>query len=222
MAEKALKNGRMIWIIVLIVVVVGLSALVIWMALSRPSSSIQTSNNLPLVKATAELSMEHGMLVSMLTGQVMEFIPGDTMVYVPANSVGVQGMISIINLEPDLFPDAGEPGWSRPMIVNVEYCSSEGEPYSQMDFRQSIEICFSLTEAEWSDYTDHREDYQIHFYDENSHPPQWVSLPRRIYSDRLQLCGKTDHLSLFALAIRVEAEIDEPEPTETDMDLYEP
>ena len=63
----------MIWIIVLIVVVVGLSALVIWMALSRPSSSIQASTSLPLVKATAELSMEHGMLVSMLTGQQVDW-----------------------------------------------------------------------------------------------------------------------------------------------------
>jgi hypothetical protein len=133
----------------------------------------------------------------------------------------VAGNISITFRESNLFATAGGLEWIRPEVVNVEYRNSEGAPYSQITFAQPIEICFAVTPEQWQDYNERQQGYQVQFYAEQQDPPRWESLPGKSYAERLQICGLTDHLSLFALAIQQEAIILETGATPT-QDLYAP
>lgn len=215
--SRARSNGKNFLLVFLVIVVFGLSAIVIWMGMSRPESSTTESTLPALVQSTAEVSLDHAILVSMKTGQIIEFIPGDVTVLVPAGATKIRGSISIINREPDMFPDAGEPGWTRPMIVNVEYLDEQGQPVEGIQFNKPLKTCFGMTDDEWQTYAKKRPDYQIQTYDESSSPPKWVALSLMPNPDQYQLCGKTDHLSLFALAIKGILP-----PTETPNEVYEP
>ena len=53
------------------------------------------------------------------------------------------------------------------------------------------------------DYLYRQDDYQVQRYEEDQDPPRWEPLPMVTYPERTELCGETDHLSLFALAIKL-------------------
>jgi hypothetical protein len=216
--EDSKTNGRSIWMVILIILVVGLAATVAFLVgLGRPQSSTRELAFPALVQSTTELSLENAVMISMKTGQITEFVPGDVMVFIPAGSAQVEGTISIINREADMFPEAGEPGWTRPQIVNVEFQDKNGQPVAGTRFINHLEICFGFKGEEWQKLITSRTDFQIQLYNEESSPPKWESLPLSEYPERFQLCGLTDHPSLFALAIKGELP-----PTETATDVYQP
>jgi hypothetical protein len=217
MARISLRNGKILWIIVLAVLVIGLSGLAIWLALSRPPGIMAEAPSPYMAQATGEVSLEYGVMMSMMTGETIRFMPGDVLLFVPARATDVEGAISIISREPDLFPDAGEAGWSRPQIVNVEYLDPNGIPYPKISFVRPLEICFAMTEEDWALFASRPEDYQVQVYDEGNSAPAWKAVPQVEHSDRFQLCGVTDHLSLFALAIKGQVA-----PIETMTGPYEP
>lgn len=215
--EGPKRNGRNIWMLVLIVLVVGLVMVVVWMGLSRPQSSTVEPTFPALVQSTAQVSLDHAMLVSMKTGRITEFVPGDVMVFIPADSLEAEGTISIINREADMFPEAGQAGWTRPQIVNVEFRGEDGQPVSGVRFQKPLEICFGIEADEWREFSSSRSDYQVQTYDDASSPAKWIALRLVEYPGRYQLCGLTDHLSLFALAI-----MGESPPAGTPTDIYAP
>ena len=74
--------------------------------------------------------------------------------------------------------------------------------YPEVIFPVPAQICFKITQERWLDYLFRQDEYLVQYYAEEQDPPRWVTLPMVTYPERNELCGQTDHLSLFALAIK--------------------
>ena len=198
----------------MILIILILTGIVIWMGLSNPKSSTVEPTLPSLVQSRAKVSSDHSTF-AVVTGQFIEIRPGDVLVKVPFEATSVEGFVSIIQRESDMFPDAGEPGWNRPKIVNVEFLDSIGQQIREFEFDKPIEICFVLDNVIWQEFIHNRNDYQIQFYDEN--PSDWKTLPQSMNYNQHELCGMSRQLSLIALAVRGEIQ-----STGTPTKIYEP
>ena len=180
----------------ILLLIVSVIALVILIGSQRPDSS------------TRAASFEYAIATEQVVSGEDIIIGVDyATLYVPSGAVTVAGTITIFSRESDLFPLSGEPGWSRPMAVNIEYRNEQGALYPFVSFAKPAQICFQVTRQRWNDYLSRSDEFQVQYYDERQEPPRWVSLPFSANSDHSQLCGQTDHLSLFALAIKMDAVI---------------
>jgi hypothetical protein len=179
-------------IALIILLIIGVIALVIIIGSQSPDSSTQNGST-EFVIATQELASGGDLVISV----------NNATLYVPRAAIELAGSIIIFPREPNLFPVAGEPEWFRPLVVNIEYRDEAGKPYPEVIFSNPVQICFKITPDGWKDYTDNPDDFQVQHYSEEQEPPRWVSLtPKQAYPDRRELCGETDHLSLFALATK--------------------
>jgi hypothetical protein len=100
-------------------------------------------------------------------------------------------------------------------VVNVEFRNGEGKPVPNITFTKPAEICFKITAERWADYNLHPAEYEVQTYAEEKDPPVWEPLTMVTHPERSQLCGQTDHFSLFALATKPETKIPLTDPTET-------
>jgi hypothetical protein len=183
--------------ILIILLIISVIVLVILIGLNPPDSSTQ-SGSVEFVIATQELT----------TGKDFVISASNTTLYVPRSAVQLAGSIVIFPREPNLFPMAGEPEWFRPLIVNIEYRDEAGKPYPEVTFSEPVQICFKIIPDRWKGYEDNPDDFQVQYYAEEQDPPRWVSLaPFQAYPERNELCGQTDHLSLFALATKSDTAI---------------
>jgi len=171
-------------------------ALVIFIGLKQPDNSTHTAS-LEFVEVTQEVAPNQDIVIGV----------NNATLYVPKGATTMPGVISITPREPNLFSNVAEKGWVRSPVVNVEYWNGQGTPYPQVSFTISAEICFKITSELWQAYTLHPDEFQVHYYAEYLDPPLWKPLPLVAYPDRLQLCGQTDHLSIFALALKPQKEI---------------
>ena len=214
--RRAFSAANPVWKAALFsVVAMLLIVLSVLVALQPPFTSNDLITPIP-EQITADFDGDQGILLSMLTGESMRLVPGDVLVMIPSGVVEEGGTLVIEPREPDILREAGEPGWSRPLIVNVELRDRYGQSLSDIDFASPIEICFVLQQAQWEHYRRTPSHFDIQIYDEYQSPPRWESLPRLSYGMRHEFCGRVSHLSLIALAIKTEP------PPPTDDDLYEP
>ncbi len=179
-------------LVVIVMLAVSMITLILIQRLKPSDSSTQDGS----------IDFEHN-LEEFTPGQAITASVGNITVYVPEDSTNLKGNISIIPREPNMFASAGEAEWNRPQIVNVEFQTSEGATH--VTFSNPIQICFSMTEEQWPDFLRQPDRFQVQYYAEEKNPPVWEPLPVTNYPDRLQLCGQTYHLSIFALAIKSEA-----------------
>ena len=207
-------NGNNFLFVFMILLIIGLTGVVIWMGLSNPQSST-TEPTLPaLVQSRAKVSNDYASYIS-VTGQNIEIHPDDVIVKIPDEAINTKGFLSIIKREAEMFPDAGEPGWNRPNIANIEFLDDLEQRIERFEFEKPIEICFVLDNETWKDFIHNRDYYQVQIFIEE--PANWVSLPITFNYDRHELCGISKRLSLFALAIN-----GEPQATGTPTKIYEP
>jgi hypothetical protein len=192
------------------ILISGLMALVVIQGLKPPESSTR-DGVIEFVQATEHITSGVDITVNVETVSV----------YVPKNAINEAGSIFITLREPNLFPVAGEPGWMRPQIVNVEFRNSRGIPSPEISFLSPIEICFSVNQEQWRDFSNRTKSYHVQYYAEKQNPPRWESLSVKTYPDRFQICGLTNHLSLFSLAIKLQVMVPETGVTSTP-GLYEP
>lgn len=129
----------------------------------------------------------------------------DATLYVPKEAVTKAGRLTILPLTPNLYPDASD--WFRSQVVSVEYLDTTGMPYPDVTFPQPVLICFKVSKKQWQHYTENPDQYQVQYYNDEDQDPVWVVLPLATYPERYQLCGQTNHLSIFALAVKPEAMI---------------
>jgi hypothetical protein len=148
-------------------------------------------------------------------GDLTVIVKDDVTVYLPSNSINREGAISIAPPESGLFEVADDTEWIRPRIVLIQFLNPEGTPVPNISFFHPIEVCFNLTQEQWQSLSSDPGMYQIQYYAEQGNPPRWEILPKLAYPDKLQLCGQTYHLSVFALAIKVPPEIPITGPTAT-------
>ena len=197
------------------VVAMLLIVLAVFVALQPPFTN--DSLTIPITgKTTADFEADQGIQLSMLSGESMRLIPGDVLAMVPSGVVEEGGTVLIEPHEPDILREAGEPGWSRPIIANLELLDRLGNSLSDTILTSPIEVCFILHKPQWEHYRRSPSSFDIQIYDEEQSPPRWQSLPRLSYGMRHEFCGRVSHLSLIALAIKTDP------PPATDNDLYEP
>ena len=166
--------------------------LVIFIGTKQPESSVQ-EGTVEFAIATQELSPGEDLIVSL----------NDVTLYVPKDAVNLPGTISITPLPPNLFSIAEKSEWSRSLVVNIEFQNEKGTPYSLVALSIPVEVCFKVIQERWLDYLNRPDEYQVQYYAEGQDPPGWEPLPMVTYPQRNELCGQTDHLSPFALAIKL-------------------
>ena len=176
--------------VIIILLIAGIIALVILMGLQQPGS-------------TQAGFVESGIVTE-------EFIPDEDLVinfnnatlYVPRAAIQLAGNITIFPREPNLFSNASDSGWFRPLVIEIEYRDEAGILYSEATFSMPVQVCFKVTQERWLDYLYRQDEYQVQRYADKRNPPRWEPLPMVTFPDRNELCGETDHLSIFALAIK--------------------
>ena len=177
---------------IILLLVVGILALVILVGLQQPDSSTR-NGSIEFVIATEELTTSEDIVISV----------SNATLYMPKDAISSAGTISISPRPPNLFSTAEQIRWSRTLIVNVEYRNEAGTPMPLVTLSQPFLICFKVTPERWQDYLSRQDEYQVHYYAEEQDPPGWKPIPMVTYPERNELCGQTDHFSLFALAIKI-------------------
>lgn len=137
----------------------------------------------------------------------------DITVYVPPDATTQAGTISISAAQPDLVVVSDNTEWMLHRVANLEFQSPNGLPVPDISFSQPLDICFSLAEEHWQEFSARPGIYQVRHYIEEANPPYWEVLPQTTYPDQRQVCGQSYQLSAFALAIRVDTEIPVTGPT---------
>jgi hypothetical protein len=122
-------------------------------------------------------------------------------IFIPKGATDLSGNLSIIPLEANLFPEAGAAGWTHPAVVKIQFKDGNGVLAPTVNFSQPVLVCFKLNQAQMQDYEARVTAYQIQYYADSLRVPRWVPLPLYAYPDRLQLCGATNHFSIFALSV---------------------
>jgi hypothetical protein len=188
----------------LIIIVPVISGLVVgvlymvWRIGSQPPESSIRDAIPTFVEATAEVHINQPMMIGMNSGSLV-LNPGEVSLFIPANALSRMGQISITPREADLLAEAGEPGWRRPYIYNVEVKDSFGA-LIDVAVNGFVEVCFVMDEGMWTDFQNSSGKYQIQLYDESQSPPRWVPLQMQVYPYRQQVCGIASGFSLFCLA----------------------
>jgi len=178
-------------VVVVLLLLAGIIGLVVLQGMTRPASSTQAGSILA-AQATRQVT----------PGQPSTVNVGTITVYLPANATTAPGTVVIIPREPDLYPAAGEIGWNRPQVINIEFRNTASTPQPQITLSQPAEVCFQLTANQWDAYKQTPDSYQVQYYDESQNPPRWAPLPLTTHDQQAQLCGQTTHFSLFALAVK--------------------
>ena len=191
-------------IITILLLVVGVIALVFLIGLQRPDSSTQ-AGSMEFTIVTQEVTFGKDVVIGV----------NNATFYMLAGAIDVPGSIAIFPREPNLFTILGDTKWMRPLVVNIEFRDGMGKPIPHIAFAKPAEICFKITRERWEDYTRHPSEYEVQTYAEAKSPPVWEPLTLVTYPERSQLCGQTDHFSLFALATVPETIIPLTDPTET-------
>lgn len=188
-------NRIAIFIIIIIFIFAGI-VLASYIGSQKPEITLIPESGVS-VQVTVEVNKYLTTKISSLDDQVT--------VYIPANAINDDGYLVLTSMEPDLFTKSnGE--WKRPIVININLYSEFGKLITKPDIASYLEICFILNENERYDYINHRENYYIQYYDE-SNQSEWKKLNYSVKSDNNQLCGEIEHLTLFSLAIKREANI---------------
>ena len=198
-------------IVAIILLVAGIIVLVVLIGSQQPDSSTQ-AGYVEFGIVTEELTYDEDLVVGV----------NNATLYLPGDAINIAGSISIFPRAPNLFSPPGETKWIRPLVVNVEFRDVQGKPVQHITFVKPAEICFKITKERWEDYTRHPNEYEVQTYSEEKDPPIWEPLTIVTHPDRSQLCGQTDHFSIFALATKPDTTIPLTEPTLTPDPSQEP
>lgn len=178
-------------IVIISLLIVGVIALVVLIGSQRPDSSTR-DGSIEFVIATEEVAQNKDIVIGV----------NNATLYVPQNAINVGGTISITPRPPNLFSIAENNGWSRTLIVNVEYRNDAGTPVPLVTFTTPFLICFKVSPERWQDYLSRQDEYQVQYYAETQNPPVWEPVSMVTFPERYELCGEADHFSLFALAVK--------------------
>jgi hypothetical protein len=198
---SASKTKSIILWIGSMIAVSGLTATLVLVGLSKPQSSTLEATVPARVEAKIEGPESKAFQVAIETNRITQYVAGRMVVYVPAGAFDTEGTIMVVNREPDLFPEAGLKKWRRPITINIQFTDRDGKLIPGYQFAKPLQVCAELSDEGWENYTKIRNNFQIQVYTEDGSVPKWEELYPSYYSDKRQICGRTMHLSLFALAV---------------------
>jgi hypothetical protein len=98
-------------------------------------------------------------------------------------------------------------------VVLIEFMDADGRPVPDLRFLNRVEVCFRLTEELWADSIRQPTSYQVQFYPPREKPAYWNVLLMSTHDEKLELCGLSTRLGMFALAIELEPQIPVTGPT---------
>jgi hypothetical protein len=209
---KIKLSTRSLWALLAFeLIALSVIGIIVWQGLKPPESSL--SKETP-INQQAEVDIESGQafIMSLLTGETIPLIPGDVLVYVPGNAVTTAGKMAITTHNPTILADGSDPDWVRLQVVNIEIKDDQGRLSRTENLSTPIEICFSVGDNVWRDYKNRPDDYQVQYYSETPNGLQWRVVPKKDYIERQQICGLTDHLSFFALAVKAQPSVAPVQP----------
>lgn len=205
--EKRIPKQALFIIIFLLIV-----SLIVLTGLQQPDSSTQ-AGSIEYKIATEELGSGKDIVIGI----------DNITLYIPGSAITQAGSISLYPRKPISSYEAGELTWYRPFVVSIDYRNNDGAFYSQVRFSSPVEICFKLPRRLWEDYLNHSDEYQVQYLIVEEAPPRWEALPFMSYSERSELCGQTEYISVFSLAIKSQELIPVTGITPSlPQDVYEP
>lgn len=185
-----------------VIIAVFMALLMGLMLLHQVSRSENFVNPIEILQGTPRAAADK---LSMITQD-------DVTVYVPPDATTQAGTITISAAQPDLMMVTDNTEWMLHKVANLEFQTPNGL-FPDISFSQPLDICFSLTEQQWQEFTVQPGIYQVRHYMEAANPPYWEVLPQTTYPDQRQVCGQSYKLSAFALAIRVDTQVPVTGPT---------
>lgn len=193
--EKKQKKRKIILLLVLILLVaLCLTSILIWQGLKKPEmSKTQESPILTQVTGTYKPGKD----------LYLQSVGGDISVSIPACAIDRKGKIILTPLgqyaDDQALPDQI---WTRLRTADVSFYDRSGKLFERMAVSCAVQVCFTLTDQEWSHYSRTSTDFEIQYLDYDFTPPAWASLPSVSNSVTHKLCTENDRLGLFALAIK--------------------
>jgi hypothetical protein len=192
---KRSGNGQRIpkpAIVFVVLLTVGIIALVVITRLQQSDINPRVET-VETMMATKNPSMDEEIITSAGVS--------DAVLYVPKNAVKSSGTIFMTWRAPNIFSISLISDWSRNLVVSVEYRDEQGQAEPFFTLSTPARICFKVTQEQWQDFQAEPDNYQVQFYEENADSPRWISLPMVSDPERYELCGMTERLSIFALAV---------------------
>jgi hypothetical protein len=148
-----------------------------------------------LAEASARLAPDANVLLETRDGAVA--------VFAPMGSYAQTGTLIIQTRRPELVPFQVEQGVERIQAVDLLVLDSNGQVKGNVIFDQPILVCFRLTpDLEALRQADGGA-VSIQWFDDQPEALAWVDMPGRPGWLQGQLCTAVDHLSLYALVVRV-------------------
>ncbi|MBI9045472.1 MAG: hypothetical protein JEZ06_13360 [Anaerolineaceae bacterium] len=195
---------KMFWIILglesIVILVIGT---VIWQGIQKPKSSLSDDSTI-INQAEAEIPEGEAFVMSLLSGEILPVLPNDIMVFVPGTAASMPGTMEISLHNPDILTNGGDPEWVRLQVVNIELKDNQGKISTVENLPTSIEVCFTLDDKTWADYQYRSDAYQVQYYTKTVDGIKWTFIDTLAYPERQQICGLTQHLSFFGLAVNID------------------
>ena len=189
------SRNRLVISLVLLITLTAIAMIAIvytyFQGLQEPISSLKIKAG-TLIQVTAEAVINQSLEIGLPNGIAV--------VYIPANAISETGWFALSSKGTDLFPEAGQKGWSRPVIVHLELFDPNNILIKEPTFLKSVEICFPLGVNEWKQYQARPVDYKTQYFSEEG-GKVWEDLPMVYRLDNRMLCGDVNHLGTFALAV---------------------
>ncbi len=137
------------------------------------------------------------------TGQEIVVSANKVTLFVPEGATDLRGNFVIDPRLADLFSFAGEAEWSRPIVVDIEYRNEEGVNYPGITFSQPVSICFNMTSEQWKSFCNSSLTiFRFNISTKSRFRLDGYLFPGRWTPRSSELCGQTDHFSIYALAIK--------------------
>lgn len=201
-----MKTNKWLWVStigILILVIFGAIGLMILVGRNTPETSLNSGDQ---ERVTVDFEPGEEITVNLNIDGVTVIIFHD--------AISFSGTYTFTRQTPILASSSPQ-DWSRPIIISLSIFDSEGIMVPETSRPKIINIiCFSLNNEEWGQLQENKIETEVQFRDESIPNAEWAGLSTTELIDSNRICGITDHLSLFALAVR-EKENAKENPNET-------
>jgi hypothetical protein len=170
---------------------VGVIVFFISIQLRQPRTIIPPPKPVEFVQVTQAVTV----------GEDITIVVDNVSFFMPKDAITLEGSLLITQVQPDQYVAEGQSGWYQLQVAKVEYLDGNGKPYPRVVFFTPAKICFTLTEEQWNDHSQHPSDYQVQYFAEQENPPIWEPLLKTLNPEQKQVCGNSSHLTLFSLAV---------------------
>lgn len=164
------------------------------------------------------------------TDQLIFSADTDMAAFIPAGAYPGEGTLVLQTRDPELVPLRVDGGWERIRVVDLLVIGPSQETVAPTRLLQPALVCFKLSE-DWDELRAVDPDLvAVERFEDREGSLGWVRLREAPGWEADQICGLTEHLSIFALAVNIGAHSIPPSvlptpsasPTQASPDIYLP